>query len=101
MVERGAIVGEGQLEDDEKQVLRSDTGEIRMKFLGGEINLVLGPPEDGSSAVEVSVDGKQTKSFTVDFDTLYPLWMGEYGEHEIILKISGKGLSGYAFTFGS
>ena len=95
------LVGEWQLSDEERQVLQSDEGEIHMKFLGGEINLVLGL-EEGADSVEVDVivDGEKQKSFTVTADDLYSLWKGEYGEHTITLKFSGSGVAGYAFTFG-
>lgn len=101
------LVGDWQMMDEERQVLRSSNGEIRMKFLGGEINLVMGlEPFDTAQGdmmpvkAEVWVDGKKTKAVTIDFTTLYQLFKGEYGEHEIILKLMGKGVSGYAFTFG-
>ena len=102
--------GTWQIVDDEQRVLRSETGEIRMKFLGGEINLVMGV--EGMDAallttgslslpmVQVFVDGKLEKTFTIDRYDLFVLWKGEYGEHEIILKIAGAGAEGYAFTFG-
>lgn len=32
---------------------------------------------------------------------LIKAFTGGCGEHEIILRIRGKGLEGYAFTFGS
>ncbi|TSC97055.1 MAG: Redoxin protein [Candidatus Peregrinibacteria bacterium Greene1014_49] len=102
--------GTWQLVDEEQQVLRSDDGEIRMKFLGGEINLVMGVEgmakagaEDRDlplPVVEVFVDGVVFKDFTVDRYDLFELWKGEYGEHKITLKINGKGVEGYAFTFG-
>ena len=102
--------GTWQLVDEEQQVLRSETGEIRMKFLGGEINLVMGVEGMADAAaedrdlplprVEVFIDGKLEKTFTVDRYDLFALWEGEYGEHEIVLKIKGKGVEGYAFTFG-
>lgn len=93
--------GSWQLVDDEREVLASDTGEIRMKFLGGEINLVMGlEPGAMPASVEVWVDGKKTKDFTVDFHSLYQIFKGEYGEHDVIMKIKGKGVGGYAFTFG-
>ncbi len=98
-----ALVGDWQLEEDgELQVLRSDTGEIRMTWLGSEINLVLGL-EDGAKPVqaEVFMDGKSVKTFTVDMHDLYTLYTGEYGEHELVLKLAGKGVEGFAFTFGS
>lgn len=97
-----ALEGSWQLQDSERQVLHSSTGKIRMHFLGGEINLVLGLEEKAKPVnVSVDIDGKAQKSFVVDHDDLYKLWKGDYGEHEIVLHFSGAGVSGYAFTFGS
>ena len=95
------LVGEWQLVDQEKQVLRSDRGEIRIKFSGGEANLVL-TAEDMSVTphVVVTVDGKKLKEFDIDHDGLYELFKGAYGEHEMVITIQGKGVAGYAFTFG-
>ncbi|PIR48295.1 hypothetical protein COU80_04975 [Candidatus Peregrinibacteria bacterium CG10_big_fil_rev_8_21_14_0_10_55_24] len=99
---RYALVGDWQLIDEEQQVLRSNQGEIRLHFLGSEANLVLGTEEEGTSAsIRVIVDGEEMESITVDHHDLYQLYRGEYGEHEIVLRITGKGLAGYAFTFGS
>jgi cytochrome c biogenesis protein CcdA/thiol-disulfide isomerase/thioredoxin len=96
-----ALVGDWQLLGDERQVLRSDTGEIRYRALAGQVNLVLGI-ESGSGPVvaEVSVDGKPAKQITVDRHDLYNLFTGPYGQHEIALKVRGKNLAAYAFTFG-
>ncbi|OGJ55103.1 hypothetical protein A3D11_03460 [Candidatus Peribacteria bacterium RIFCSPHIGHO2_02_FULL_49_16] len=97
------LVGDWQMKDNERQVLVSDTGEIRMKFLGGEISLVLGSALQASQdfpVVNVEVDGEYSKEFTVEFSDIYQLWKGEYGEHEITLKFDGVGVEGYAFTFG-
>ena len=91
-----ALVGEWKLVDGERRTLRSDTGEVRMRFLGGEINLVLG----GEGKVVVLIDGEEVKAFTIDHDDLYNLFTGDYGEHELVLKIEGKGVEAYAFTFG-
>ncbi len=94
--------GTWQVADDERQVLHSDEGEIRIRAQGGEVNLVLGL-EDGAAPVkaDVIVDGKQFKSFIIDRHDLYNLYKGEYGEHDVSLKIHGKGVAGYAYTFGS
>jgi cytochrome c biogenesis protein CcdA/thiol-disulfide isomerase/thioredoxin len=96
------LVGTWQLADDERQVLRSDTGEIRGKFVGSEINLVLGL-EPGAAPVQasVSIDGKHVKDFTVDRHDLFNVFTGPHGEHELMLTLRGRGLEGYAFTFGS
>lgn len=95
------LSGSWQLIDREYQVLRSVVGDIRMKFLGGEVNLVLGL-ESGAKPVQalVTVDGKTVKSFTVDHHDLYNLFTGDYGEHEIVLTLKGPGAEAFAFTFG-
>jgi cytochrome c biogenesis protein CcdA/thiol-disulfide isomerase/thioredoxin len=96
-----ALVGNWKLIDGEQQALQSDSGEIRMHWYGSEINLVLGP---GSSAGpltgEVLIDGKAVKTITIDRHDLYNLYTGPAGDHELILKLNGKGVEGYAFTFG-
>ena len=95
------LEGVWNLVDEERQVLESDTGAIRMKFKAGEINLVLGMDNPSvTPRVAITVDGKKTKEFDVDHHDLYQLFKGEYGEHEITIAIQGKGLAGYAFTFG-
>jgi hypothetical protein len=96
-----SLSGNWQLIDDERQVLRSSEGEIRIRALGGEVNLVLGL-EQGVKSVkaDVEVDGKLTETITIDRHDLYNLYKGPYGEHEVILKLHGKGVGAYAFTFG-
>ena len=108
------LVGEWQMRDRERQVLLSDEGEIRMKFLGAEMNLVLGlesvmlparrsSKSEGGSGVQadIEVDGEHSKTITIDKNDLFNLFTGEYGEHEVILRIHDPGVAGYAFTFGS
>ena len=91
------LVGDWGLVDSERRVLRGDRGEIRMRFLGGEINLVLG----GQGKATVLIDGNEVKTFVIDHHDLYSLFTGLYGEHEMILKIEGAGVEAYAFTFGA
>jgi len=96
-----SLVGDWKLIDGEQQALQSDTGEIRMHWLGGEMNLVLGPGSLGVPITgEVLMDGKLVKTITIDRYDLYNLFTGEYGDHELVLKLKGKGVEGYAFTFG-
>ena len=95
------LVGRWQLMDDERQILRSSEGEIRYRARAGEVNLVLGVEKEGESVqADVFVDGKKMKTITIDHHDLYQLYKGDYGEHEVILKIHGAGVEGYAFTFG-
>lgn len=99
---RYALAGSWQLVDDERQVLRSGEGEIRMRFQGSEINLVMGMEEGAPPAeVVVLVDGEPVRTFTIDRQDLFPLWQGAYGEHDLVLRIRGAGAAGYAFTFGA
>ncbi len=99
---RYALTGTWQVIDNEYQQLTSDTGEIHLHFLGSEANLVLGMADPKITPhAEVTVDGKAGASFEVDRHDLFNLYKGEYGEHELVLKITGTGLQAYAFTFGS
>jgi len=84
----------------ERQVSVAD-GEIRMRFLGGEANLVLGVEPGGKPATaDVYIDGVKIKTLTIDHQDLYVLYDGDYGEHDLRLVINGPGIAGYAFTFG-
>ncbi|MBP9773650.1 MAG: redoxin domain-containing protein [Candidatus Peribacteraceae bacterium] len=95
------LVGNWMLVDQEQQTLQSPEGEIRMRFTGSEMNLVLGLDEGVESVnADILIDGKLSKSITIDMHDLYNLYKGDYGEHEMILKLHGKGAQAYAFTFG-
>lgn len=96
------LVGEWQLAGNgERQVLLSAEGEIRMRFLGGEANLVLGVEEGAEPATaDVYIDGVKTQSLTINRQDLYVLYNDTYGEHDLRLVIHGEGIAGYAFTFG-
>jgi hypothetical protein len=73
-----------------------------MRFLGSEVNLVLGREDPSvTPLVAVELDGAQHRSFAVDRQDLFQLWTGSYGEHELVLRIEGAGAEAYAFTFGS
>ena len=97
-----ALVGDWQLADDERQVLRSNAGEIRFRAQAGEVNLVLGL-EAGAGPVraEVAVDGEPGKQLIIDHHDLYNLFRGGYGEHSVVVRLRGQRLAAYAFTFGA
>ncbi len=97
-----ALAGQWRLADEERQVLESIEGEIRFHALGSEVNLVLGLEKGASPATaDVYVDGKKTSTITISENDLFTLFTGEYGEHDVLLKIHGKGVAGYAYTFGA
>ncbi len=95
------LQGKWQLVNDERQVLRSESGEVRIKAVAGEVNLVLGL-EEGAAPVkaDISIDGTFSKTITIDAHDLYTLYKGDYGTHDVVLKLHGKGVEAFAFTFG-
>jgi len=96
------LVGDWQVRDEERQALMSQRGEIRLRFLGSESNLVLGLEENAAPVqASVTIDGIPQDGFTIDRDDLYLLYKGDYGEHELVLTFDGAGVAAYAFTFGS
>jgi cytochrome c biogenesis protein CcdA/thiol-disulfide isomerase/thioredoxin len=64
------------------------------------VYLVLSPPRGGVGRVQVTVDGRLTKTLIVDRQRLYTLaQFPENGEHVIGVRPE-PGVAGYAFTFG-
>jgi thiol-disulfide isomerase/thioredoxin len=88
--------------------LQSETGRIVLSYSAKAVNIVAGGTgelhisEDGSELTnsrgyDVSEDG----SVTIDGQKLYNLAMHEeYGKHQIVIDVSGKGFEIYTFTFG-
>jgi len=96
-----ALAGTWRLVDGERQVLAGAEGAIRFRALAGEVNLVLGlEPGTPPQSADVDVDGRAFKAMTVDRHDLFTLWSGPYGDHEVVLRIHGRGVAAYAFTFG-
>jgi cytochrome c biogenesis protein CcdA/thiol-disulfide isomerase/thioredoxin len=96
-----ALVGTWRLVDSERQVLAGAEGEIRFDALAGEVNLVLGlEPGTPPRAAEVALDGRAFKTITIDRHDLFNLWSGPHAEHEVALRVHGRGVAAYAFTFG-
>jgi len=96
-----ALIGTWRLHDGERQVLAGAEGAIRYHALAGEVNLVLGlEPGTPPRTADVEVDGRASKSITIDRHDLFNLWSGPYAEHEVVLQVHGRGVAAYAFTFG-
>ncbi len=97
-----ALVGTWQLVDDEHQLLRSPSGEIRYHARASEVNLVLGvAPGTAPITADVLVDGQKTKTITIDHQGNYQLSTGAYGDHEIRVVFHHPGVAAYDFTFGA
>ena len=96
-----ALVGTWRLVDGERQVLAGAEGAIRYHALAGEVNLVLGlEPGTPPRTAAVELDGRALKTITIDRHDLFNLWSGPYAEHEVTLRVHGRGVAAYAFTFG-
>ena len=96
-----ALIGTWRLVEGERQVLAGAEGAIRFHALAGEVNLVLGlEPGTPPRTADVEVDGRALPTITIDRHDLFNLWSGPYGEHEVVLRVHGRGAAAYAFTFG-
>lgn len=92
--------------------LQSETGRVVLSYSAKAVNIVAGGSngsvlyisEDGSSltgsssrGVDVSEDG----TIAIDGQKLYNLAMHEnYGKHQLVINVKGKGFGIYTFTFG-
>ncbi len=78
--------------------LKSDTGEITLKFEAKQVNVVAG--SENPTLMQVSLDGNNQQSFSVQDHTPYNIIsLEDYGKHELALEAK-KGLRIYTFTFG-
>lgn len=97
-----ALDGRWELKQDERQVLDSGTGSLRIRALAAEVNLVLGPEREGDEIpAEVRVDGGEPKPLLVDRSDMFRLFQGDYGEHDVLITFFKPGVAAYAYTFGS
>jgi hypothetical protein len=86
------------MENGEKVYSKNFPAFFKMNFEAASVNMVMG----GKAKIEVFVDGKFLKEFSVNKNDLYNLadFQGEYGEHEIELRFSGEYIELFALTFG-
>jgi thiol-disulfide isomerase/thioredoxin len=91
--------------------LQSETGRIVLSYSAKAINIVAGGSgvlhisEDGSNLTGSSSSGgadvSEDGAVTIDGQKLYNLAMHEdYGKHQIVIDVKGKGFGIYTFTFG-
>lgn len=78
-------------------ISEEDGSELNYNFLATQVYLVLGGTS--KKPIEVYLDGKKVKEFTMDGDRKYDIVTAPYGRHQLSLKIP-KGIKAYAFTFG-
>jgi thiol-disulfide isomerase/thioredoxin len=89
--------------------LQGESGRIVLSYSAKAINIVAG----GSGTLQISEDGSgltgssrgqdvsEDGAVVVDGQKLYNLAMHEeYGRHQIVIDVSGKGFEIYTFTFG-
>jgi thiol-disulfide isomerase/thioredoxin len=109
----GAVTLKGDWHTDRQYVeLKKGSGEIRLPFTAGEVNLVMQPGLSGSAAVSVLLDGKpigDARGMDVGVDGvahfdrsgMIRLVSGApRRRHVLTLSSSDAGLRAYVFTFG-
>ena len=86
----------GRWRVDEESATAVSNATLRAHVRGKSVYLVLGT----AGRVDVTVDGRQERTVTVDGQRLYELMRRpRSGEHDLRLRFE-PGVSGYAFTFG-
>jgi thiol-disulfide isomerase/thioredoxin len=75
---------------------------LNYHFLAAKVYLVLSPPANSKSLVNVYIDGKLSTQLTIDSDRLYTLFdvNGPPEDHVIKLEFLTPGTEAFAFTFG-
>lgn len=74
--------------------------QLTVTYEAAGANIVLAPPETGSSDVDVLLDGKKLKTIKVDGPQMYELVdRPEHEQHKLTLRFHAKGTRAYAFTF--
>lgn len=97
--------------DKEEAVLVDDSGEIQLNFNAKSVNIVAGS-EDENIELKVYLDGKllgddnsgqdvsDSKVSVSEYGLYNLLELGEGGEHNLRIEITGKGFKAFTFTFG-
>jgi len=87
--------------------LQSETGRIVLSYSAKAVNIVAGGSgelhitEDGSDLSATGSDVSQDGAVAIDGQKLYNLANhDDYGRHQIVIDVSGKGFEIYTFTFG-
>jgi thiol-disulfide isomerase/thioredoxin len=101
------LSGEWENHDDSME-LQSDVGRIVLSYSAKAVNIVAGGKselivsEDDSQLTETrGIDVSETGQVDVQEQRLYNLAMhSEYGSHQIVIDVAGKGFRIYTFTFG-
>jgi cytochrome c biogenesis protein CcdA/thiol-disulfide isomerase/thioredoxin len=93
-----ALGGRWKVSDEAAEAVADAT--LKAHVRGKSVYLVLGSRGSEPRTVQVSLDGKPTKTVTVTRQRLYTLVsLPKPGDHELSLRFA-PGVSGYAFTFG-
>jgi hypothetical protein len=74
---------------------------IVLRYLAGQVNLVMATADGQPVNVAVQVDDRPPTTVAVTASDLYPLVSdNSVGTHTLTLTPQGAGLQAYAFTFG-
>jgi len=101
---RGQEMNQYQLEgtwkiENERAILQSESGRIRLGYKGSEVNMVASSPN--GSKLKILVNNVEQTPVMVKGSQLYTLFKEDaVTEHELIIEITGSGFEAFTFTFG-
>lgn len=91
---------DGNWATEEEYSISDRDASLTLHFYAAKVFLVITPREPGTQ-VKVYLDGKFSKTITLDNDRLYELVnLPEKGDHILRLEFPNKGTQIFAFTFG-
>ena len=93
-----ALVGRWKISDQNAELV-GDSGEIRLHFKAGKLNIVASAAQP--VPLQISVDGKLQPPVTVQASRLYTLFdSSDSSDHVVSIRVAQPGLAMFTFTFG-
>jgi thiol-disulfide isomerase/thioredoxin len=93
-----ALLGRWKIADQTAQLV-GDSGEIRLHFQAGKLNIVASAAQP--VPLQISVDGKPQAPVTVQASRLYTLFDShDSRDHVVSIRVAQPGLTMFTFTFG-
>jgi len=73
---------------------------LDLRYVAGQVNLVLGTADGQPADVDVQIDGKPVRTISVTAPDLYELYRAPIAPHTLRLVARRPGVRAFAFTFG-
>lgn len=92
----------GDWKFSDEYITSGTNSSLSYQFTASKVFIILRPSGAKTNLVKVFLDGKATKTITVDSDKLYPVvdLQGKTETHTVRLEFETPGIQAYTFTFG-